>query len=96
MMPLDGPDAVDLIDKVTEMMKAGETIGVDGMTFSVAEAQRMEQEFTENGIRFRTDFPSSTSYGPTGPLVRSTSSSSTTNGSPEKAPRRKSNACLKP
>lgn len=56
MMPLDGPDAVDLIDRVTEMMKAGETVGVDGMTFSVAEAQRMEQEFTENGIRFRTDF----------------------------------------
>lgn len=57
MMPLDGPDAVNLIDRVTEMMSAGQTVGIDGMTFSVAEAQRMEQEFTENRILFRTDFP---------------------------------------
>lgn len=56
MMPLDGPDAVNLIDWVTEAMDAGQTVGIDGMTFSVAEAQRMEQEFAENNIKFRTDF----------------------------------------
>ena len=56
MMPLDGPEAVDLIDWVTEHTDAGKTVGIDGMTFSVAEAQRMEQEFTENGISFRTNF----------------------------------------
>ncbi len=57
MMPLDGPEAVDLIGWVTENTDAGQTVGIDGMTFSVAETQRMEQEFTENDIKFRTDFP---------------------------------------
>lgn len=57
MMPLDGPNAVNLIDWVTEEMDAGQTVGIDGMTFSVSQAQKMEQEFTDNGIKFRTDFP---------------------------------------
>lgn len=56
MMPTDGPDAVDMIDRVTEILKEGDTVGIDGMTFSIAEAQRMEQEFNENGIKLRTDF----------------------------------------
>ena len=50
MMEEDGPNAVDLIDWVTENMKAGQTVAIDGMTFSVALAQRMEQEFSDNGI----------------------------------------------
>lgn len=57
MMEEDGPNAVDLIDWVTENMKAGQTVAIDGMTFSVALAQRMEQEFSDNGIKFDDDFP---------------------------------------
>ena len=57
MMKEDGPDAVDLVDWVTENMKPGQTVGIDGMTFSVSAAQRMEQEFSDNGIKFDTDFP---------------------------------------
>lgn len=57
MMEEDGPNAVDLIDWVTENMKAGQTVAIDGMTFSVALAQRMEQEFSDNGITFDDSFP---------------------------------------
>ena len=57
MMEEDGPNAVDLIDWVTENMKAGQTVAIDGMTFSVALAQRMKQEFSDNGIKFDDDFP---------------------------------------
>ncbi len=56
MMPLDGPEAVDLIEWVSDNIKPGATVGIDGMTFSVAEAQKMEQKFKENDIKFRTDF----------------------------------------
>lgn len=57
MMKEDGPEAVDLIDWVVENTKAGETVGIDGMTFSVATAQRIEQECSDNGIKFNADFP---------------------------------------
>lgn len=57
MMEEDGPNAVDLIDWVTENMKAGQTVAIDGMTFSVALAQRMEQEFSDNGIKLDDSFP---------------------------------------
>lgn len=57
MMKEDGPESVDLIDWVTEHAEAGQTVGIDGMTFSVAYAQRLEQELTDNGIRLDTDFP---------------------------------------
>ncbi len=57
MMPLDGPDAVDLINWVTEAMSAGMTVGIDGMTFSVTDAQQMQEKFNEKGIKFRCDFP---------------------------------------
>lgn len=57
MMPFDGPEAVDLIGWVTEQLSSGETVGIDGMTFSVSESQKMEQAFKENEIKFRTDFP---------------------------------------
>lgn len=56
MMPLDGPEAVDLMDWVTRHVDEGATVGIDGMTFSVTEAQRMQQAFNTNGIRLRTDF----------------------------------------
>ena len=57
MMKEDGPEAVNLVDWVTEAMNAGQTVAIDGMTFSVAQAQRMQQEFNDNGIKFVTDFP---------------------------------------
>ena len=56
MMEEDGPNAVDLIDWVTEHTKAGQTVGIDGMTFSVSYAQRPEQELGDNGVRLDTSF----------------------------------------
>ena len=57
MMKEDGPDAVNLIDWVVENLNAGQTVGIDGMTFSVAYAQRIEQECNDNGIKLNPDFP---------------------------------------
>ena len=57
MMPLDGPEAVDLIDWICKHVEAGATVGIDGMTFSVEEAQEIKQKLNDNGIKFRTDFP---------------------------------------
>lgn len=57
MMKEDGPEAVDIIDWLVENVKEGETVGIDGMTFSVADAQRIEQECGDNGIKFNPDFP---------------------------------------
>ena len=57
MMKEDGPDAVDLVDGLTEHTSAGQKVGIDGMTFSVAYAQRLEQELNDNGVRLDTDFP---------------------------------------
>ena len=56
MMEEDGPNAVDLIDWVTEHTNAGQTVGIDGMTFSVSYAQRLEQELGDNGVRLDTSF----------------------------------------
>lgn len=57
MMKEDGPDAVDLIDWLTEHTQAGQTVGIDGMTFSVSLAQRLEQELGDNGVKLDTNFP---------------------------------------
>ena len=57
MMKEDGPDAVDLIDWLTQPTPAGQTVGIDGMTFSVAWCQRLEQELSDNGVKLDTDFP---------------------------------------
>lgn len=57
MMKEDGPDAVDLIDWVTEHTSAGQRVGIDGMTFSVSYVQRLEQELNDNGVTLNTDFP---------------------------------------
>lgn len=57
MMKEDGPEATDLIDWVVEHLKEGDTVGIDGMTFSVAYAQRLEQECNDNGIKLNTEFP---------------------------------------
>lgn len=57
MMKEDGPEAVDLIDWLTEHLKKGQTVGIDGMTFSVSLAQRLEQELGDNGIKLNDNFP---------------------------------------
>ena len=57
MMKEDGPDAVDLIYWLTENMKAGQTVGIDGMTFSISYTQRMQQELADNDIKFNDNFP---------------------------------------
>ena len=57
MMPEDGPDAVDLIDWVTEHTSKGQTVGIDGMTFSISLAQRLEQQLGDNGVKLNTNFP---------------------------------------
>lgn len=57
MMREDGPGAVDLIDWLTEHTRAGQRVGIDGMTFSVSYAQRLEQELNDNGVTLDTDFP---------------------------------------
>ena len=57
MMKEDGPEAVDLVDWVTEHTDKGQTVGIDGMTFSISFAQRLQQELNENGVNLNTDFP---------------------------------------
>ena len=57
MMKEDGPDAVDLIDWVAEHTNEGDKVGIDGMTFSVSYAQRLQQELNDNGVTLDTDFP---------------------------------------
>ena len=57
MMKEDGPDAVNLIDWLVENLNEGQTVGIDGMTFSIAYAQRIEQACSDNGIKFNPDFP---------------------------------------
>lgn len=57
MMKEDGPEATDLIDWLVEHLKEGQTVGIDGMTFSVAYAQRIQQQCNDNGINFNPDFP---------------------------------------
>lgn len=56
MMKEDGPDAVNLIDWVTENVKEGQTVAIDGMTFSISWAQRLEQELSDNGIKLNDRF----------------------------------------
>lgn len=57
MMKEDGPDAVDLIDWLTEHTNPGQTVGIDGMTFSISLAQRLEQSLNDNDVKLDTDFP---------------------------------------
>lgn len=56
MMEEDGPNAVDLVDWLTEHTNQGDTVGIDGMTFSVSYAQRLQQELNDNGVKLDTNF----------------------------------------
>lgn len=57
MMEEDGPNAVDLVDWLVEHTHSGQTVGIDGMTFSISYAQRLEQELGDNGVKLDTEFP---------------------------------------
>lgn len=57
MMKEDGPDAVNLIDWLVEHTDKGQTVGIDGMTFSISMAQQLEQELSDNGVKLDTNFP---------------------------------------
>lgn len=56
MMPLDGPEAVDLVRYVADMMPENSMIAIDGMTFSSTDAENMRDAFEEAGLNFVTDF----------------------------------------
>lgn len=56
MMAEDGPNAVDLTDWVVEHTNAGQTVAIDGMTFSISLAQRLEQALNDNGVKLDTHF----------------------------------------
>ena len=57
MMEEDGPNTVDLVDWLVEHTHSGQTVGIDGMTFSISYAQRLEQELGDNGVKLNTEFP---------------------------------------
>lgn len=57
MMEEDGPNAVDLVDWLVEHTHSGQTVGIDGMTFSISYALRLEQELGDNGVKLNTEFP---------------------------------------
>lgn len=57
MMKEDGPEATDLVDWLVENLNEGDTVGVDGMTLSISFAQRMQQELSDNDIKFNDNFP---------------------------------------
>ena len=57
MMPLDGPEAVDLIAYVAEMLPKDAVVAIDGMTFSSSDAEEMRGAFEDAGLNFATDFP---------------------------------------
>lgn len=57
MMKEDGPEAVDLIDWVVEHAAQGQTVGIDGMTFSVDYARRLQDALSAKGVTLNTDFP---------------------------------------
>lgn len=57
MMPEDGPNAVNLIDWLVEHLNSGQTVGIDGMTFSISYAQRLQQELSDNGMKLNDEFP---------------------------------------
>ena len=57
MMKEDGPEAVNLFDWVTDHLSAGQTVGIDGMTFSVSWVDHLKQELDSKGINLQIDFP---------------------------------------
>lgn len=50
------PDTPSIETWLTDNLKRGQCVGVDGMLFSKNEAERLEKYFTLHGLRFKTDF----------------------------------------
>lgn len=57
MMPMDGPEGVDIVGYVAETMPKESVIAIDGMTFSSKESENMRNAFEDAGLHFDTDFP---------------------------------------
>lgn len=57
MMPMDGPEGVDLVGYVAEKMPKDSVVAIDGSTFSSSDAEEMRETFEEAGLHFATDFP---------------------------------------
>ncbi len=57
MMPLDGPEGVDLVEYVAHLMPKDSVVAVDGMTFSSTDSEKMRNAFEEADLHFATDFP---------------------------------------
>ena len=56
MMKEDGPEAIDLVGWIVDNMPSGSTVAIDGMTFSTALAEKIEQQLSGNGLKLITDF----------------------------------------
>ena len=56
MMPFDGPEGIDLVEYVAEMMPKDSVVAIDGMTFSSSEAEKMREAFEDAEINLATDF----------------------------------------
>ncbi|MEE1365312.1 MAG: aminopeptidase P family N-terminal domain-containing protein, partial [Muribaculaceae bacterium] len=55
MMKEDGPEAIDLVGWIVDNMPSGSTVAIDGMTFSTALAEKIEQQLSGNGLKLITD-----------------------------------------
>lgn len=56
MMPLDGPEAVDMLEWVRNELNPGQCVTIDGMTFSIDDARHMQESLADKGITLRTGF----------------------------------------
>lgn len=57
MMKEDGPEAIDLIEWLAAHLPEGATVGIDGMTFSVTLAKKLEEALSAKGIRLNDNYP---------------------------------------
>lgn len=55
MMPLDGPDAVDMTGWIRSHLQPEQTVAIDGMTNSVTETISLKDALGSKGIRLRAD-----------------------------------------
>lgn len=56
MMPMDGPEAVDMLAFIASKLKKGDTVGIDGMTVSANSAEAMKEVFEAAGLNLKMDF----------------------------------------
>lgn len=56
LMKEDGPDAVNLIGWVANNLKNGDTVAIDGTTFSISWTEKLNEELSNNGIKLIDSF----------------------------------------